>query len=147
MGRSTKSWSTTVCFPQTRQPRSKSICATNSAPSKAFSLRLGHFQIGDGAFGVVGEANPVDAVGRFQFPIRDQVSLGVARDHRAIDGTLHFVAFHRKSDGLAHRFSWTGSLVHRSVRLAVAVHLERLRSKSAHDEISVAVGRTIQLAV
>jgi hypothetical protein len=58
------------------------------------SSRFGHLQTGDSGVSVVGEADPIDAIGGFQLSRRHQIRLVIARYDGAIDGALHVIAFH-----------------------------------------------------
>src|SRR6266550_2955376 len=99
------------------------------------ALRSGHLEAGDEAFGVVREANPVDAVGRFQLSRAYYRRLVVAGDHGAVDRALHLVALHGEGDLLGHRLARCRGLVHRGVRLAAtAIHPKSFRTKTADDE-------------
>ena len=55
---------------------------------------LRHLQIGNSPFGVVSEANPVNAIGGLQLSVGHHQSLVIAGDDRAIDRTLHLSIFY-----------------------------------------------------
>src|SRR5947207_15173668 len=95
------------------------------------ALVLRHAQTGDDDFGVVGEAKPIDTVGRGEFSGDHERGLVIARNHGAVDGAFDAVALHGKSDLLSHGLALSRGLVHRGARAASsAVHLERPGSES-----------------
>src|SRR6185437_9499220 len=113
------------------------------------ALRLGDREAADRAFGVVGEADAVDAVERLELALADDGALVVGADDGAVDRAGDLVALDRHRDLLRHRLAGAGGLVDRRIFLTLgAVQLERAargaRRESAHDELSVAVGLAIQ---
>src|SRR4051794_33034554 len=112
------------------------------------ALVLRYAQTSNGDVGVVSKTKPVDAISSFELSRSHQRGFVIARHHGAVNGALNAVAFDRNSDLLRHGLSRTGGFVYRRVRLAApAVHLKRLRTKSAHDEVPVAVRRAVKVTL
>ncbi len=109
---------------------------------------LRHAEAGHDRFGVVGEADPVNTIGRLQLAGGHEIGLGVARDDGAVDRALDAVALDRHGDLLGDGLVLAGGLVHRCPCFSTpAVHLEGRGPESAHDEVAVAVGGAVQVAL
>src|SRR6185437_3462923 len=105
-------------------------------------------ETGDEAFGVVGEADAVHAVGGLELTGRNELGLGVAGDFGTVDGARNLVTLHRKRDQLLDRLILAWGLVNRGARGAFsAVHLEGSGTESAHDEVAVAVSGAIEICL
>src|SRR5690242_1583345 len=94
------------------------------------------------------EADSVDAVRRLQFSSRHEVGFGIGSDHGPIDRAFDFVALYGHRDLLCDRLAWPCRFVD-GIRCAAApaVHLEWLRPESAHDEVAVPIGGTVETAL
>src|SRR5688572_12408584 len=112
------------------------------------ALRLRDLQAGYDRFGVVGEAQAVDAVSRFQLTGCDQGRLIVTRHHLLVDSAFNLVAFHCHRDLLRDRFTDGGGFVHCRIGAAAwSIHLKRGWTKTAYDEVAVAVSRAVEVAL
>src|SRR5580765_3414866 len=83
----------------------------------ANSLRFCYLEAGHGGVGVMGEADAVDAVGRFELAGRHDLGAREACDLLFVDRARHSIAFYRDRDLLRHRLADTSGFVHGRVRL------------------------------
>ena len=104
-------------------------------------------QAGNSGVGVVCEADAVDAVRGFQLAGVDQRRFFIRGNDRTVYGAIDFVVFDRHCNFLRNRLAWDRRFMHGVVCFASAVHLKRLRTKSAHDEAAVAIGCAIEITL
>src|SRR5262245_18777792 len=93
----------------------------------------------------MGKADSIYAVGRLQLSGGHKLSLVVTGDNGAVDHAFNAAALDGKRNFLSDGLVLACRLVHGRIGAAHSIHLERLRTESAHDEVTVPVRRAVQV--